>query len=119
MGDYFKPWRRKLGVVVVVLACLFTGGLIRSDRVRDTVNVWVGPQSPVLLISTSRFLIWGNVFLDPGTGATLAYWNTEVLADSNLSWKLMNRRRNSRGLHSPESTGVRFVIPCGSSRIGA
>ena len=36
MGDYFKPWRRKLGVLTLVLACLFMAAWVRSLAVRDT-----------------------------------------------------------------------------------
>jgi hypothetical protein len=84
MGDYFKPWRRKIGVMTLVMACVSTGGLIRSRSVRDTLNFWAGTRTPVLLISTSRFILWGKVYLDPGTGATFAYWNTDVIADPNV-----------------------------------
>jgi hypothetical protein len=30
MGSYFKPLRRKVGIVALVLACVFTAGWVRS-----------------------------------------------------------------------------------------
>ena len=30
MGDFFKGWRRKIGVVSLVMACVFMGGWVRS-----------------------------------------------------------------------------------------
>ena len=35
MGDYFKPWRRKIGVVTLVMACVFAATWIRSFNVAD------------------------------------------------------------------------------------
>jgi len=36
MGDYFKLWRRKVGVVTLVMACVFTAVWIRSINRRET-----------------------------------------------------------------------------------
>jgi len=53
MGDYFKEWQRKSGVVALVLACLFAGlwvrGAVVTDRFRSCS--W---------IPTSRGLILEN-----------------------------------------------------------
>jgi hypothetical protein len=81
---YFKPWRRKIGIATLLMACLFVGGLIRSHSVRDTVSFWAGRQTPVLLISTSQFILWGKVFLDPGTGSTFAHWTTDAVPQPNV-----------------------------------
>src|SRR6266700_4979357 len=37
MGDYFKPWRRKLGVVTLLLACVFVAGWVRSLSTFDSI----------------------------------------------------------------------------------
>ena len=37
MGAYFKPWRRKIGVVTLVMACVFMGGWLRSLWICDSV----------------------------------------------------------------------------------
>jgi len=39
MGDFFKPWRRKIGVVTLVLACLFMAGWVRSHFYVDLVRI--------------------------------------------------------------------------------
>ncbi len=36
MGNFFRGWRRKFGVVTLVLACAFMTGWLRSLSVRDT-----------------------------------------------------------------------------------
>lgn len=35
MGEYFKPWRRKIGVVTLAMACVFMGAWIRSQLICD------------------------------------------------------------------------------------
>ena len=35
LGQFFKGWRRKVGIVTLILACLFSAGLLRSDHVLD------------------------------------------------------------------------------------
>ena len=32
MGDYFKPWRRKIGVATLVMACVFAAGWVNGQR---------------------------------------------------------------------------------------
>ena len=36
MTAYFKPLRRKIGVLTLVIACVFAAGWVRSLRVRDS-----------------------------------------------------------------------------------
>lgn len=39
MREFFKPWRRKLGVLVLVLACVLMAGWARSQRMIDELSV--------------------------------------------------------------------------------
>ena len=39
LGQFFKGWRRKVGIVMLILACLFSAGLLRSDHVLDRGTV--------------------------------------------------------------------------------
>ena len=41
MSDFFKGWRRKTGMVTLVLACAFMGGWVRS---RSTYDAWAIPS---------------------------------------------------------------------------
>lgn len=38
MGSYFKPWRRKCGVITLVMACAFMGAWSRSVGIWD--DIW-------------------------------------------------------------------------------
>jgi hypothetical protein len=39
MPDYFKLWRRKIGVLTLVVACVFAAGWVRSFSKTDIVTV--------------------------------------------------------------------------------
>ena len=33
MREFFKPWRRKIGVVTLVMACVLMAGWVRSEMI--------------------------------------------------------------------------------------
>lgn len=39
MRDFFKGWRRKIGVATLVMACVFTAGWIRSFAISDFLRM--------------------------------------------------------------------------------
>lgn len=39
MGNYFTPWRRKAGVMSLVVACVFMGGWVRSMFRADCIGI--------------------------------------------------------------------------------
>lgn len=39
MRNFFKPWRRKIGVVTLLIACVFAAGWIRSYQNFDDLKV--------------------------------------------------------------------------------
>jgi hypothetical protein len=50
LGDFFKGWRRKVGVMTLVMACVFTGGWVRSLSIVDAVSI---PIAKHILINVS------------------------------------------------------------------
>jgi hypothetical protein len=52
MGEFFKPWRRKLGVVTLVLACVFTAGWVRSLSRVNYIGIFSGVRTSHTVIST-------------------------------------------------------------------
>jgi hypothetical protein len=73
MGTYFKPWRRKIGLVTLILACVFATGWIRGLSRRDkliingestTVVVWLNNQ----LVSSMSGITAGVYWRDEGVG---------------------------------------------------
>ena len=62
MGEFFKPWRRKIGCVTLLLACVFTAGWIRSRTVADWVllfgnTVVVSGGQKFVVVDRSRIRI--------------------------------------------------------------
>jgi hypothetical protein len=57
MGSYFKPWRRKIGVLTLFLACVSTFGWVRSLTIRDELWRYNGQQH-YGLISEWHSLKW-------------------------------------------------------------
>lgn len=39
MWAYFRPWRRKIGIVTLVVACVFAAGWVRSQNTVDGVGI--------------------------------------------------------------------------------
>ena len=56
MRDFFKPWRRKLGCVTLVLACVFAGVWVRSLYGSDSTLFPTGKALSLQLISRSATL---------------------------------------------------------------
>ena len=54
MGGFFQPWRRKIGVVTLVIACVFAVGMVRSSFLRDRLRVKIG-RTDYCLISLDGF----------------------------------------------------------------
>src|SRR4051794_19488286 len=42
MRDFFKGWRRKLGCVTLVMACVFMAGWVRSIGISDWITLNAG-----------------------------------------------------------------------------
>ena len=44
MGDFFKPWRRKIGVVTLLMACVFAAGWVKSFSTVDSFDSSLFPK---------------------------------------------------------------------------
>lgn len=58
MEGYLKPWRRKIGIVTLVMACLFARGWVRSLRSDDGVAIRENKQIIHFLSSSPRGIEW-------------------------------------------------------------
>lgn len=57
MPTYFKPLRRKIGVIALVMACVFAGGWVRSLKTRDNL-VFPRPKIQHAMASAAGVLRW-------------------------------------------------------------
>ena len=67
MGSVFHGWRRKFGLVTLLLAPFFTGGWIRSLTMTDflflpTGNESFGNDTTDAIWSANSSLVWGKFF---------------------------------------------------------
>lgn len=58
MREFCKPWRRKLGSLGLLMACLFMAGWVRSFNRGDCVSFYFGSTTTKYLISGSQSLSW-------------------------------------------------------------
>lgn len=58
MGRYFKPLRRRLGVVTLVMACIFGEAWVRSFTFSDGVWIRGGDKSLHMLFSMPNWCGW-------------------------------------------------------------
>lgn len=89
MWGYFKPLRRKLGVVTLGLACLFGAAWVRSLFAADVVEVRTGPHSLEALKSGIHLLAWESMFCDLDSSTRVFNWNTypsPELFDTTFKW---------------------------------
>ena len=54
MGEYFKPFRRGVGVVTLVMACVFMAGWVKSVVAIDIVVIPLGGKSAVTVFSEDQ-----------------------------------------------------------------
>jgi len=58
MWEFFRGWRRKAGILTLVMACLFMAGWIRSIETQDQFVLCYDPPDYFRFISYHGSLIW-------------------------------------------------------------
>jgi hypothetical protein len=82
MREFLHGWRRKAGVISLVLACLFTGAWVRSFKSTDTVTIRSGEFTYECLASIDCRLGWlrsteeRDDSTDPEFGPTFPKWKS-------------------------------------------
>ena len=65
MGEFFKGWRRKFGLVTLLTACALMMVWVRNYVIRDSINVPTGNSSSLQLISGYHCLnivaMWSSI----------------------------------------------------------
>ena len=77
MGEFFKPWRRKFGVVTLVMACGLAILWFRSQTKMDSLSFRVGNEHHRLSSSRNYGLAWEIWIWDDG--------NTKYVQDGQYS----------------------------------
>ena len=59
MGEFFHGWRRKVGCLTLVMACLFMAGWVRSRFVYDWIEVNTKPSRLSISSGWGQIRLWG------------------------------------------------------------
>jgi len=59
MGEFFHGWRRRIGLVTLMVACVFTAGWVRSLGACDQIHCSVFP-SETLQSTISQIRWWSG-----------------------------------------------------------
>jgi len=58
MGEFFREWRRKIGVVTLMMACVFAAGWVRTYSTRDELCAPFGKTTSINVYSFRSNLIF-------------------------------------------------------------
>ena len=84
MGDFFKPWRRKIGMLTLVMACVFCVLWIRGVVVADIFSLSGELKSVQHKLLTSRYgLEWLRFELCDGEIGSRFGWRTFPIPDDD------------------------------------
>jgi len=89
MPTYFKPWRRKIGVMTQVIACVFAAAWVRSFVANDSIGFPVQKHTTVGLMSARGALIWCIQYHESiGSTWKLTKWTTRTdpVDVDGISW---------------------------------
>ena len=77
VGDFFHGWRRKIGIVTLVIACVFMVGWVRSHSVQDVLSIHSGRHTSESVSSVKCVLVWQQCQIDDAEYMTaLPEWTT-------------------------------------------
>ena len=77
MSGFFRGWRRKVGVVTLVISCLFMTGWVRSLTTNDAISFHSGRHTTEILQSVKCVLVWQrSKFDDAEYMMTIPVWTT-------------------------------------------
>jgi len=100
MGEFFKGWRRKLGVVALALACVLSAGWARSLVERDAL-IRINAHDTHGMVSADGCLQWARIWPDINYGPSRwLYRHDEIAKSSNQDQRIaVGLRHNDFDVH--------------------
>ena len=77
MDEYFKSWRRKIGIGMLLFACFVLVGWLRSTVVQDALTIHVGKSLALKLVSVSKALIFVTLSIDSKEATSSPVWASQ------------------------------------------
>jgi hypothetical protein len=111
MGDYFKPWRRTIGVLTLLMACVFAGAWVRSLIVCDeyaTHDYGCGSRDILRLhAGVIRYLIHDGTLREERTLFHCGYVFPTIPLAMLSAWLLLSKPRKP----ARETAGATSIPP--------
>ena len=76
MGEFFKPWRRRFGVLTLLMACVFMGGWVRSQSSCDNFSFISDQRIVTTLNSSCGSILWMWYRLHSEESSPATGWNS-------------------------------------------
>jgi hypothetical protein len=84
MGEFFKPRRRKIGVILLMMACAFVAIWIRGHLVEDLLDRRTGRVTEDYFMSSKFGVSWCRYHIEGMGGSTDQWkWQSEELEDGD------------------------------------
>jgi hypothetical protein len=109
MLEFFKGWRRKFGVLTLLMACVFAAGWVRSLIVADRINFfgaqmlsWHGE-----IMRCVAVLVRTQIGSQTVTSAqetpiwTIPYWSIVIPLTLLSAWLLLSNPKRSKSITAP------------------
>ena len=113
MGDFFKPWRRKIGIVTLMLACVFAAGWVRSQYKADVFIMPLNESSNGVISSRNGEIQWATAEFNhigkpyepdgltelknlPTVLRSVPYWPIVIPLTLLSAWLLLSKPRQSK-----------------------
>ena len=98
MREFFNPWRRKIGAVTLVMACVFMAGWVRSRTTCDFMSFFSSDRRALHDLSSTRmglmYIRTDQDFTGQTKSITFATrtWNlppdTDYLSGAEMNWSI-------------------------------
>ena len=112
MGEFFNGWRRKVGLVTLVIACLLATGWVRSCRYYDLI--WIQDQNASYFVysmdgTVSVWWLSGRRFVSSfgwvsseitnweERGGHVSYWSLVLPLTLLSAWLILIKPRKAKG----------------------
>ncbi len=99
MGKFFNGWRRKLGLVTLILACVLMVGWLRSLNTQDTFTIGFGSSTQCKLVSIAGRMIIANVSIDGERPIRSVPWTSQKIKGDG--WEMV--------LQLPDNSQFRWI----------
>jgi len=99
MGSYFKPWRRKFGVVTLVMACVFAGGWVKTLTRYEEMSFHASANLELFIESGEGIFSFGRLVEKNANNFSvlwycrLPYWLLVIPLTLLSGWLLLSKPR--------------------------